>query len=63
MSGLDFSGISLGFGIMDVVSGAVSLLGLVNEYVIFGLAFVVVGMLIGLVVMAVRKGKSAASSK
>lgn len=53
---LDFSGITLPFGVNDLVSSGSALLGLVGAFVLLGLAFKFVPKLISLIVGAFRGG-------
>ena len=55
----DFSGITLPFSANDLLSGGVSLLGVVGGFVILALAFVIVPKLIGLVTGAMRSRSKA----
>lgn len=60
---VDFSGIALPFSASDLLSAGVSLLSVVGPYVLLGMAFLIVPLLVGLVVrafkMAASRGKSA----
>lgn len=53
---LDFSGISLPFNASDLLSSGAALLAVVGGFVLLGLAFKVVPLLVGLIVSAFRKG-------
>ena len=55
---VNFSGVSLPFDATDLLTGGVSLLGVVSGFVILALAFVIVPKLIGLVTGAMRSRSS-----
>ncbi|HDR4351124.1 MULTISPECIES: hypothetical protein [Bacillus cereus group] len=52
--GLDFSGVKLPFGPMDLLTASVSLLGLVGGFILLGMAVPFVQKLAGMIFSSIR---------